>query len=208
MTVVPVTQLQLSMDAGYTSAIDAATAGTDIIETPKMIATMQHKLAERIKAVMRDEWRRPKVQRRQGEWQAADDVAVLLNPDPVVRVHRNLQTIVDSSGVSLLIMPTVTLKIRPVQSWTSSDETSLLQVLGSLEYEPFASDDADSPVRHFQTQKLLPNDLWAESNSVLESLIPRLYCLVKFELTTESAKVSRWTQVTGQPWFDSEDGRF
>jgi hypothetical protein len=50
MTVVPVTQLQLSMDAGYTSAIDAATAGTDIIETPKMIATMQHKLAERIKS--------------------------------------------------------------------------------------------------------------------------------------------------------------
>jgi hypothetical protein len=118
------------------------------------------------------------------------------------------ETIVDSSGVSLLIMPTVTLKKRPVQSWTSGDETSLLQVLGSLEYEPFASDDADSPVRHFQTQKLLPNDLWAESNSVLESLIPRLYCLFKFELTTESAKVSRWTQVTGQPWFDSEDGRF
>jgi hypothetical protein len=105
-------------------------------------------------------------------------------------------------------MPKIRLQIRPVQRWTSSDETSLLQILGSLEYEPCPSEAADSPVRYFQTQKLMKHDLWAESNSILESLIPRLYCLFKFELKTESAKAWRWTQVTGQPWFDSEDGCF
>lgn len=110
--------------------------------------------------------------------------------------------------MSLLIMPTVTLQIRPVQTWTSSDETSLLQILGSFEYEPCPSEAGHSPVRHFQTQKSLTHDLWAESNKILESLIPRLYCLFKFELKTESEKVWRWTQVTEQPWFDSEDGRF
>ena len=105
-------------------------------------------------------------------------------------------------------MPTVRLQIRPVQSWTSSDETSLLQILGSLDYEPYSSEDADSAVRHFQTQKSLTHDLWAESNNILEIQIPRLYCLFKFELKSDSAKVSRWTQVTGRPWFDSEDERF
>jgi hypothetical protein len=105
-------------------------------------------------------------------------------------------------------MPTVTLRIRPVQSWTSSDEASLLQALGSLDYEPYPSNDNETPIRHFQTDRLLTHDLWTESNNVLESLIPRLYCLFKFELKAESAKVWRWTQVTGQPWFDSGDERF
>jgi hypothetical protein len=91
---------------------------------------------------------------------------------------------------------------------TGSDEASLMEILGSLEYEPCPSEDADSPVRHFQTQKSLTRDLWAESNNILDSLIPRLYCLFQFELKTESANVRRWTQVTGQSWLDSEDGRF
>ena len=100
-------------------------------------------------------------------------------------------------------MPTVTLRIRPVQSWTSSDEASLLQALGSLEYEPCPSDDNEAQIRYFQTQKSLTHDLWVESNNILESLIPRLYCLFKFELRAECAKVCRWTQVTGQSWFDA-----
>lgn len=105
-------------------------------------------------------------------------------------------------------MPIMTLRIRPVQSWTSSDEASLLQVLRSLEYEPYQSDDNEAQIRHFQTQKVLTHDLWAESNHILEGLVPRLYCLFKFELKAESAKVWRWTQVTGQPWFDPGDERF
>jgi hypothetical protein len=105
-------------------------------------------------------------------------------------------------------MPTVTLRIRPVQSWTSTDEASLLQALGSLEYEPYPSDDNEVQIRHFQSQKSLRHDLWAESNNILEILIPKLYCLFKFELSTETAKVGRWTQVTGEPWFDERDERF
>jgi hypothetical protein len=105
-------------------------------------------------------------------------------------------------------MPAVTLRIRPVHSWTSSDEVSLRDALGSLAYEPYPSGQSGDQIRHFQTEKPLPHDLWAESDDILSRLVPRLYCFFKFELTTESAKVSRWTQVTEQPWFDSADERF
>jgi hypothetical protein len=105
-------------------------------------------------------------------------------------------------------MPTVKLRVRPVHSWSSVDKTSLLQVLGSMEYEPCPSNDNEPLIRRFQSQKVLTHDLWAESNSILEGLIPRLHCLFKFELQGDRASVRRWTQVTGQPWFDSNDERF
>ncbi len=105
-------------------------------------------------------------------------------------------------------MPTVTLRIRPVQSWTGSDEVSLRDALGSLGYEPYTPGQSGDQIRYFQTEKPLPHDLWAESDNILSRLVPRLYCLFKFELRTESAKVSRWTLVTGQPWFDLADERF
>lgn len=43
------TQLQLSMDLGYTSATDAATGGAEIAAIQKMIAAIQRKLAGRIR---------------------------------------------------------------------------------------------------------------------------------------------------------------
>lgn len=105
-------------------------------------------------------------------------------------------------------MPTMKLRIRPVQSWTSGDELSLRDALGPLGYEPCPSSQSGDQIRYFQTEKLFPHNLWAESDDILSRLVPRLYCLFKFELTTESAKISRWTQVTGQSWFDPADECF
>jgi hypothetical protein len=105
-------------------------------------------------------------------------------------------------------MPTLTFKIRPVQSWTKSDEISLVQVLNENGYEQLVSAAIEPAIRDFESQKVLEHDLWAESNNILASLISRLYCLFKFELRSEDAKVTRWTEVTRQPWFDKTDDRF
>lgn len=105
-------------------------------------------------------------------------------------------------------MPITALRLRPVVRWTSSDESSLAEVLGALEYEVVPSDSGNAHVRHFQTLKELPHDLWSESNDILERLIPRLNCLFRFELTSAGAKVWRWTEVTGHPWFSPNDRTF
>jgi hypothetical protein len=105
-------------------------------------------------------------------------------------------------------MPTVTFRIRPVHSWTPSDEISITQVLNENEYKPCASPEPESDIRHFESQKTLEHNLWVESEKIANSLIARLYCLFKFELRNEQAKVTRWNEVTGQPWFDKSDERF
>ena len=105
-------------------------------------------------------------------------------------------------------MPTVTLRIRPVHSWSASDEAPLVQVLNAIGYEPCTSADAEPIVRRFESQKSLEHNLWSESNEILERLTPTLHCLFKIELNAEDAKVTRWTQVTGKPWFDTRDERF
>jgi hypothetical protein len=105
-------------------------------------------------------------------------------------------------------MPDLTLKVCPVESWSCTDEASLIEFVRSLGYEPCTSEVAGPPMCRFRSGKALAHDLWSESTNILEGLIPRLHCLFKFELVGECASVRRWTQETGRPWFDPDDDKF
>lgn len=102
----------------------------------------------------------------------------------------------------------LTLKIRPVHSWSACDEAMLKQALGELEYEQYSTGSGQSVIRQFKAEKTLSHNLWAESNDILARLIPTLHCLFKFELKDEVAWVRRWNEVTGHHWFDLQSEEF
>ena len=91
------------------------------------------------------------------------------------------------------------MRVRPILSWPSCDETALVQSLKSIGYEALASDSGESTVRTFKYQGLLRGGLGAECDRVMRCLIPCLHCYFKVELSGEGPTESRWTQTKGEP---------
>jgi hypothetical protein len=91
------------------------------------------------------------------------------------------------------------LQVKPILSWPSGDEATLIQTLNSIEYDALVSNADESTVRTFKYRGALNSGLGIESDRVMACLIPCLHCYFKIELTGDGPTAWRWTQTMGEP---------